>query len=103
MDGCQEIMTSPLNVVVNPTPAMPTAINSGPICIGDNLDFQVSSIVENGSNIRFDWFNSSDLLIGASDTPLQSFNNVRSRILCDCKHHLSCYSSDFWSRKLVLS
>ena len=76
MDGCQEVMTNPINVIVNPKPATPTAINSGPICIGDDLEFQVSSIVENGTDIRFDWFNSSDLLIGSTDNPLASFNNV---------------------------
>ena len=76
MEGCQEIKTNPINVVINPKPATPTMISSGPICKGDDLEFKVSSIVENSSAIRFDWFNENDLLIASTDIPLRSFNNV---------------------------
>ena len=76
MDGCQEIKTSPINVVINPKPATPTMISSAPICKGGDLEFEVSSIIENSSTIRFDWFNEDDILIASTDTPERLFNNV---------------------------
>jgi len=85
VNGCYSIPAS-LNVVINPLPSAPVASNTGPACVGDNVNLKASNIAGATYNWSGPSFNSTlqnPILVNV--TKLMSGSYAVSATLNGCK------------------